>query len=413
MEKITKNKIIKYIISILVCTGLAIYLSYHIFYSSSQNIVAEIAYPITDEVTIRADGYIMRNEKVLTGPADGASVAYYHDDGTKVSLNEPVVAVYSGENTDHGNVLINIDKNIDFLRESNVDTIYKTSDTASVDARINELFYSIRSDLEGGNVNGVISNSRTMLMFLNRRMVITGESAGYDSKIEALEAEKESYSAALGSQSNTVTADVSGYFYSSCDGYEGIFTSDVLSSMSYDNFISFTEMSPEDTSGAVGKIAYDYSWRLACPVAKGDLKDFSLNSTYDIIFEANAGTSVSMRLIKIIPDTDTDGALLVFECDNNPEDFTFARMQPVRIVKSSVSGIRIPKGAMRVVDGQSGVYILYGSKVRFSEFDILAESDNYYIASTPDGSDTKFRQLKLYDNIIVSGKDIFEGKVIN
>lgn len=413
MEKVTKNKIIKYIISILVCIGLAIYLSYHIFYSSSQNIVAEIAYPITEEITLSADGYIMRNEKVLTAPSSGASAAYYYDDGTKVSVNEAVVAIYSGENTDHGNVLINIDKNIDFLKKSNIDTIYKTSDTSSVDARIDELFYSIRADLEGGNVNGVVSNSRTMLMFLNRRMVITGESTGYDSKIEALEAERANYSATLGSQSSTVTADVSGYFYSTCDGYEDVFTSDICDGMSYDDFIEFTEMSPSDTSESVGKIAYDYSWRLTCPVEKSSLKDFNLNSYYNVIFESNSGVSINMRLIKIIPDTDTDGALLVFESSDNPEGFTFARMQPVKIVKSSVSGIRVPKSAMRVYDGQSGVYILYGSKVRFSQFDILAESDNYYIASLPDGSDTKYRQLKRYDNIIVSGKDIYEGKVIN
>lgn len=415
MEKTLKNRILGYIAGVLIFIILAIYLTHHIFFVSAKNIVTEIAQPVTEEVTVSCDGYIMRNEAVIDKSMGGSSVAYYFDDGTKVSKNALVASVYSGEHTERKNALINIDKNIDFLKKSNIDTIYQTSDTGAVDAKLTELYYGIRHSLEDGNVSSVVASSEDMLMYLNRRMIITGEVSSFEPKIEMLQAEREKYSLTFGTSSDNVYSSVSGYFYSACDGYENVFTASAAQTMTYEDFTVLTELSPEEVDDTVGKIAYDYTWYLACPVDKTELKDFTALSEYDIIFEANSNTKLTMRLSRIISDTVGDGALLVFMSSDCPTEFHFSRMQPVKIVKSSVSGIKVPIGALRVVDGQSGAYVLYGSKVRFRGFNILAQNENYYIAGIPDSNEPapEYSPLKVYDNIIVSGKDLYEGKVIS
>ena len=59
------------------------------------------------------------------------------------------------------------------------------------------------------------------------------------------------------------------------------------------------------------------------------------------------------------------------------------------------------------MDGEQGVYIKYGSTVAFRKVDKLFETDDYII-SRPGTADGEY--LALYDEIIVEGKDLYEGK---
>ncbi len=409
-----ESKLFRYIASSIVLLAVSAYLIYHLFFSTSDSIVTEIAYPVTDEITLSSDAYIMRNEFVIKTDSPSTSAAYYYDDGTKVAKNSCVASLYDDGGLAQGNTLIDINNSIAFLEKSNIDKVYMTSDTSSIDSKLTELYYNIREGLEQANIPGVLSNSDDMLTLLNRRLVITGESDGYDDKISLLKAEREKYESSLGAVTTSIYSDRSGYFYSVCDGYESIFTSDAALDMSFDDFISYTKRSPDNVSeGTVGKIAYDYRWHLVCPIQKADLKDMVVGRSYDIVFEVNGNKRMSLKLVKTVSDTDGDSSLLIFESFDTPKEFSFARMQSVKIIKSSVSGIRVPIGALRVVDGKEGVYILYGSKVYFCTADIIAQNENYYIAAEPDPAKTPYGVLYVYDNIIVSGKNIYAGKVIN
>lgn len=414
MKKNLKNRIFKYLITSVILLALSAYLIYHMLFSSSDQIVTEIAYPVTEEISLSCDAYIMKNEYVINAGSAGVSAVYYFDDGTKIPKNALIASLYADESETRGGTLIDIDKKIDFLEKSNIDKTYLTSDTSTVDSRLTDIYYTIRQGLEGTNITGAISSSDDLLTLLNRRMVITGEINNFDTQIELLENERRKYANSLGNVTSNIYSDRSGYFYSECDGYENIFTADKALQMSYDDFIGYTKKSPEITSEhTIGKIAYDYRWYLACDVSKSDLKNYSVGTNYDIIFESNSNKQLTLKLVKTIADTNSDGALLIFESFDSPRDFSFSRVQTVRIIQSSVSGIKVPVAALRVIDGQTGVYILYGSKVYFCTLDILAQNENYYIAAVPDLTKTPYGVLYIYDNIIVSGKDLYEGKVIN
>ena len=384
------------------------------FLSSADNIVTEIAYPVTEEITLSCDAYIMRNEHVIRNDSGGVSAAYYYDDGTKIPKNTMIASLYNDESETKGNTLIDIDKNITFLEKSNIDKSFSASDTSNIDLRLNELYYSIRFGLEQNNISSTLSSSNSLLTYMNRRMIITGEVNNFDSQIELLKNKLQEYSHSLGSATTNIYSDRSGYFYSSCDGYENIFTADAVENMTYDSFIEYTLKSPQpESTQSLGKIAYDYKWYLVCPVSKSDLKNYENNKLYDIIFEANSNKKLSLELVNTISDSDGDGSLLIFESYDSPADFVFTRMQPVKIIQSSVSGIKVPTAALRVVDGKTGVYILYGSRVYFCSLEIIAQKESYYIASVPDLNETPYGVLYIYDNIIVNGKDLYEGKVIN
>ena len=72
---------------------------------------------------------------------------------------------------------------------------------------------------------------------------------------------------------------------------------------------------------------------------------------------------------------------------------------------------------------RGGVYVLVGDVVEFKRTHLLDERDGYYIVSTdvndyalPEGTQATgvlaCDRLSLYDNIIVSGKNLFNGKIV-
>ena len=75
----------------------------------------------------------------------------------------------------------------------------------------------------------------------------------------------------------------------------------------------------------------------------------------------------------------------------------------------------MPISAARLVDGKQGVYIMIGNTIEFREIDILLEMDGYYIVAEQDPvNDPDYAsKLGLYDQIVVSGKNLYDGKLIS
>ena len=130
-----------------------------------------------------------------------------------------------------------------------------------------------------------------------------------------------------------------------------------------------------------------------------------------------------MQLTKIISDTSSLNSLAVFRVNVLPGDFNYKRFQDAEIVIKQLEGITIPKKALRTVNGVEGVYILVGDVVRFRAVERIDEMDDHYIVSLETNSvieigdedneeERIIKPLSLYDNVIVSGKDLFDGKII-
>ena len=121
-----------------------------------------------------------------------------------------------------------------------------------------------------------------------------------------------------------------------------------------------------------------------------------------------------MYLYRILSDVGSDTSVLIFRTDILPEGFSYLRNQTVQVVKSSFTGYRVPVSAVRIVDGVKGVYILRGSKVLFRKIEPLFEYDGYLIVKERDESAAdRASWLAKNDFVIVKGKDLYDGKIVN
>jgi hypothetical protein len=120
-----------------------------------------------------------------------------------------------------------------------------------------------------------------------------------------------------------------------------------------------------------------------------------------------------MYLYRILSEVGSESAVLLFRADVLPQDFRYMRNQTVQIELSAFTGYRVPIGAVRIVNGQSGVFVLRGSIVEFRRILPLFEYDGYLLVADSDA--TKGEEgswLKKNESIIVKGKALYDGKIV-
>ena len=87
------------------------------------------------------------------------------------------------------------------------------------------------------------------------------------------------------------------------------------------------------------------------------------------------------------------------------------RRQSAELVKTEYTGIRIPKSAVRVDEaGATFVYTETGLRAERKDIEILYETGEFYIVAINTVDDGA---LRAGDSVIVSGKDLYDGKVVN
>ena len=81
-------------------------------------------------------------------------------------------------------------------------------------------------------------------------------------------------------------------------------------------------------------------------------------------------------------------------------------------------GIRVSNSAIRIKDGETGVYTVVGSKVVFKKTTVLYNYGSYSICAIPvnpaypnrkDIAYSSGTELSLHDSVIIDGDDIYDG----
>lgn len=416
MDKRSPKNPIKYFISSLCAVLISSYIIYHLVLSFGAGVETVTALYVTQEQKVASQGYIFRDEDIVYAQSSGIT-NYMCDNGDKVKSGSLLANVYTGSaDSSVETKLLEIDRKIELLTQSSRTLSYSFADTSSLDADIYDNYYLIQEKLSSGELGFAMRKLDELLIGLNRRNSVIQSSIDFSAEISMLAAQKATLLSGYSGQSIPVYSKQSGYFYTGVDGYEDIFTNAALEGLSVDGFFELINASPKPLSedAVCGKIATDFNWHIVLTLDKKQVRDYTPGAVYTLYFPYNSDLSIKMTLSRIVSENEKDEALFVFSTNVIPEGFQFLRRQTVEIVMTSYSGYRIPQSALRMLDGELGVYVQQGYMVHFKRIDVLAEIDGYYIVSaSPAESESKYEPLALYDNVIIKGKQLYHGKVID
>ena len=397
----------------LTLIALIVYTVYHVLSSSSGSLMTTPTRTITDRQMLRAEAYLFRNEQVLTVSREGL-INDVAKSGTKLSKGVVLTEVWSDgasgdELSQKQTQLDDLNRVISILENSQLtpDVTLSQAIVYRVEALGADL--AIRQAIARGDFGQLASMEDEMLTSLTRYAALTGQGDVLSKTLADLKRDR---SALLTGTCTTVrNTQGSGYFYdrNEVDGYETVFDAAHLDSMTVGSFAEMIAADPvtPEQGYAVGKMVYGYDWYMAIAL-DGSRTLFEVGGVYSFTFSDNGDRTLKMTCSHLIGEKNGQ-CVAVFTSDEVPAGFAFLRRQSVEVMAGSSTGYYVPDSALHTVNGVEGVYIFKDSTVYFRRVEILYRGDGYVIAAP--NEDRGEAYLSLYDILITSGKDLYDGRV--
>ena len=246
----------------------------------------------------------------------------------------------------------------------------------------------------------------------NRQITIDG-SIDFSAKINALEKELTALQKKDISVSN-LAANESGYYISSLDGYENKINYNNIQNVTASEIEKIINSTSEPgPSGALGKLVYNYNWYLLASLKKSDAIMLKTGQTLKINFGPDFEDTISVKVYSVNPSQNGNTAV-AFVCNLMNSQLAGMRIENARIVLKEYKGYRINSNAVRIRGGVEGAYVLLGDVITFRKFDIKYSNKNYVIADIVKNTyeTKKPYYIELYDEAIIKGKNLREGRVV-
>jgi len=377
--------------------------------------VSSVYKPIKTESAVyytAADGFkitglIIRDETEVTSDTSGA-MHFLLEDGSRVAKNGTIANIYENESasitvTEIASLKEKIADIKDILSYNDIEAANLDIINSKVNSALNDFITSTAT----GDYSEAISASGGLLSAINRKQAALGTTDSFKAQLDSLEAKLKELNANLPKAKGRVTSSMSGYFVSKTDGYETVLTTKNPENLTPE-FLA--EITPKETkANAIGKIVSDYEWYIAAEVAVSDSLKYKEGEALKITTSVKSSPELSVTVKKINISEKADRAVIVFACNQMNQELASMRTGPMTVIKKEYSGLMVSRKALRVVDSVRGVYVVNGMQINFVPVNIVYSAEDYYICEKQSDSNNV---LKLYDSVVVKGKNLYDGKII-
>lgn len=375
-------------VAVIVLIAIVSYFGVHIANSILNPLQTILAVNTSVTDSSEVEGFIVRQEKVLSGSGVISPVA----NGKKVSSGGIVAVSYSSQKAlERADSIMDLKERIAHL-ESVI------SGRGSDD--INELLRKVNTSLSGGDMTSLESD------VFNAQYAITGTASSSDpvSELEELKSELAKLESAQSGYTN-IYAEASGLFSSSTDGFETVSPQDLknLTPESLENL--FTNANRQD---CFGKLVYGSKWYYAAVMDTDHAQKLTVGNSARVVFSRNYTADLSMN-VESIGKMKDGKCVVVFSSGYDLTGTSSLRELSANVVFSSQTGISVPVPAIHTdEDGTEYVFLLIGLQVKRVNVNTITQySDSYALITAAEGA-----SLNEGSEIIVRGKNLSDGAVV-
>lgn len=359
--------------------------------------------------TIDTKALVVRNESVIANDKGAVTVPYVAD-GDKVKVGGKVAMEFSSEEKAHTySDYLDLEKEIQYYEEMEKSSVGQVTDVESIDKDIlQDVNGYIRSNAVMDSVNSKVFADELNSKF-TRRQILIGEKIDFSTVISSVQSEIDALGASSCQPTGYVTTDMSGIFTRYTDGCESMFDYENIEKIDVEtlqNYIKNVENAKPTNS--IGKIVRDFDWYFCTVVKTSDITTLKNGNKVEVTLK----NSDEVLNCKIISGADAplgkEETVLVLKCSEMNSEMASLRLEDIKIRVDSHKGIKMPIEAVHIKNGEKGVYALVSSVVEWRKADVLYTGEDYVILSY----DSKDKDgIKLYDEIIIRGRDLHDGKV--
>lgn len=391
----TTLKVVAWLLSVfvLLTLGSQLYFAYHDKFE--YNVALE--YEVSENISFK--GIIVRDETLIKSSSDGV-IDYRYSDGSKISAGSLIAECYSSKSEILSKQRIDAyEKEIANLKEAQSYAEADYSDADSVKKLIDEKYSEIINHIQLGEYELAQMDKSELLMLMNKYNIITGVDEDYNSLIESLTGKIELVKDVYSDPISTIVSENGGYFVSVTDGYEEQLNYETIYDLTADDINSIIENPRKETYGTVGKCFDSYSCKII-GIINTDNPYFA--DTY-LSVKLSSGSSSYEVYVESIEKIDDEGnCIIILDCEMMDSSIIKNRVEQMHLVFDDYKGIKVDRKAIRFVDNQKGVYIIYGEDMLFKKINVIYEGDDFVLAEITDNPD----YLNVYDQIVLEGYNV-------
>jgi putative membrane fusion protein len=358
--------------------------------------------------TIEAEGIILREEHVSIAPVSGM-VSYAFRDGERVRVGSRIASVFAGEIDETIQIRLDrVNERIAEYQSSSIRMAHFAGSTQMAEAQVLDSVRDIITATYEGNMDA-IPVLKNRIYTLNERQS-PGEQ---DRALAALIAERDGLEQSIGDARNDIHSAHAGLFISRLDGYEGIM--DVASRnrlLPSDLDVDFGAR-PQGAryvakGEPIGKIINNFEWHFATVIDVRLARNLRVGTGVTVRFPTVSMNSIGAT-ISSINDEEENEVVIVLTFNEHLENVHFSRKLRAEITLESFRGLQVHRSAIRVIDGVQGVFVVIDDRAYFRRVEVLQFNDSFAVVR--DARDER-NQLRLFDEIVIEGRNVMEGSVV-
>lgn len=425
-----QGQILNRIVMLALFGAILVYLGVNVVDSLTDPLITTLSYTYTVDDAAETTGLLVREETVL--PAQTLYADILPAEGEKVAKGESIAYLYqSADALERSSQIQALALQLEQL-EYTLDAAGDGGDSAQLNREILDSMVELKASVARRELNDLSGDTLDLKSLIYKR-----EHAYGDGDLEAtrqaasdLRSQISSLQAAAAASTQVVTAGVSGTFSGVVDGYESLLTPESLDTLTPSALEALERREVSGDEGAVGKLITDSTWYFVCSVDEADARRLVEGESVTVRFSRDWSGEVSMT-IERLSEPEEGQVLAVLSSDRYLSETTLLRGQSVELIFDSVTGIRVPKEAVRVEERtgtdeetdaeytyqQTVVYAVVGARAEAKDVTILAEGEDFFLVeavepANPDNTTQAKKALRSGDEIIVRAENLYDGKVL-
>ena len=349
-----------------------------------------------------ANGIVIRDETVLTSGEKYIDITAR--DGTKVAAGAVLATAMRSEvGLERAGRIHTVELEIARIRAA-LDELDSAEDLTTRDETLRSAVDGITSAVARHELSGMDGDALTL-----RSLLFSGSASGATrEELNALEKELATLQSSSSGDTTTLTAETGGIFSTLVDGYEALSAS-ALDGLSPAKLETLLDRSPDAVPGAYGKLIRGFRWYFAAVMSEEDAARLSVGCTATLNFGRYYGTDIFAE-VRSISAPENGSVAVVFCCDTALSDTLAMRRVSADVVYSAYSGIRVPAAALHTDEETGGTYVwcITAMVLERKDVSVIYEDGDFAVIAR----DSTANALREGNTVVVSGDDLYEGKVM-
>lgn len=393
------------------------YVGVQIYVYIGSRYKTETAYLDSVRENANVSGIVLRQEEVLTNEnkevihVNNGITAYTVEDGTKVSKGMTVAEIY--QNEQDAQTVYKI-RELEEKRSRLEKAAQAAPDSFGYADMLNKEIFNeigqITAQVHTGNLAEISDPASHLLELMNTKQITTGiRTDKFEGPIASLRAEESYFRAQIKTQPSPITAPKPGYFIRKTDGLEGYLNIDNLDELTPEDVTRLMNVTLRTDPTVAGKLMTSHNWYYITTVSSDDTR---FRKGRSVTLDFGVSDPVSAVIVEVNKSKELEQSVIVFRSNYINPDVVTLRSTQADVSFNSVSGLRISTEALRFKGLERGVYTVLGDHMVFRPVNILYEGSGFVLVENVIDEQRYENSLKLFDEVITEGWQLYDGKQI-